>query len=149
MLMYVNLNIESCHPASLHAAWPVAYLNRLWVRSSSLEIFRVAKDEFIANLRRYQTPEDVLGWIDNMTCFTRPFSAVHKVGRNKVADVIWQPMKFNPLSSTVLSSTMRKFLTSHRSITMLQNAFERPCKIDVRFAWQLPGSCFGSSLIAW
>ena len=39
------LSRESAHPATIHSAWPPAYLNRLWKKSCSISIYNKVKEE--------------------------------------------------------------------------------------------------------
>ena len=144
------LNLESCHPPSLHAAWPIAYARRLWARSATTAVSNMAKVEFFDKLRKSQVPEDVIGWVDALTCYTRPYSSTLLVGGVKdKLPCFWQPLTYHPSFASILSRSLRGFLKSEHSTTLLLEAFGATWDIEVRFAWKLPGVPFGNSFVAW
>ena len=125
-------------------------MRRLRARSGTICVFEAAKAEFFEKLRRSQVPEDVIGWINVQTCYSRPYDATQHSGWQKSRPpCTWQPLTYHPIFACALSRALREFLASHESKTLLAEAFERNCDIDMRFAWKLPGTAFGNSLVAW
>ena len=151
------LNVESSHPPSLHLAWPVAYLRRLWSRSTSLRLYNDAKHTFACRLRAAQLPNDVMAWILKKGTFFRPqFIENRTAARNENESlrgeserVTWLPVKFDSFLAPVLARSLRKFLGDPLNADLIDNAFQEKTSLSLRWAWKLEGKPFGNSLILW
>ena len=108
------LNVESCHPVSLHLAWPLAYVRRLWVRSSSLSLFGAAKADFLKRLVSSLVPSDVIGYVDNMThfCVSSSHAGLKRKHAREAGAVLWQPLQYHPFQAAGLSRMLDNFFTS-------------------------------------
>ena len=143
------LNLESHHPVAVHLAWPLAYVKRLWTRSSSLECFEEAKLAFLERLQYSQWPLEVVAWVSRCTVYFRPFqesTCRSSVPRKRT---LWQPLLYNRALSPALSRTLKEFMDNPRFRLLLDQLLEEPAQIDAMFCWKLHGSAFGTSLVQW
>ena len=144
------LNPQSAHPPSLHLAWPRAYLQRLWGRSTDLADYERAKRLFCQRLPESDFPKDVIGWISKQTNFIRPFNALNITGAKKCrVSCVWQPMEYHSFLAPKMSSALRNFLADPNTRGLVRDAFGGAFDLLAQFAWRLAGSPFGRSLIVW
>ena len=146
--------MESAHVASLHLAWPRAYMHRLWQRSSSLFAFEEAKSIFLERLKRSQVPEDVMAWISTQCNFIivdqhRGGAKALSAGVGESNRVMWTPCVYHKALAPLLSRSLSRFLSDPSRIRLINSAFQSDENVRVRLAWRLTGSSFGCSHIRW
>lgn len=143
-------NVDSDHSVGTLLSWPCAYIHRLWRRSSSLPVFRLAKLQFLANLRRSQFSESLVQFFDEKTNFVTPHSAVPRqhIGRRLAS--VWCPFNYHPAwSNGVIQMTLAKFVRGSEHLHLCKALLPSLQDVPLRIAWRIRHKGFFQSLVAW
>ena len=142
------LSFFSSHSNSVHMSWPIAYVVRLWKRSSHLEYFVAAKNKFLSVLRQHCFPDFLVAHYDNCTRFYLPYSYHVKNYRYKDDSRLFIVLPFHKVwHASRLTSEVRACSELHRDL--LQESFEsfNPFRLEV--SWKLGELPLGNTLIRW
>ena len=142
------LSWTSSHANSVHLSWPVAYIKRLHARSSTCDIFRLAKAKFLSSLRRNYVPEFLLQYFNDCTQYYLPYEQISKTTKYRNKDELYLVLPFHRIwHASSLSTEIRRFSDSH--VSLLQEAFEGAIPFELLISWKLPELPFGSTLMKW
>ena len=140
---------SSWHPRGVHLDWPVAYIKSLWLHSSSLSIFRIAKATFLKRLSDSFLHDAFLQYVDKSTNYIEPH-VDHVITRTR-AEVAWIPFDFHPLWEYrgFLAGLLHEFVETPFNKQLLISCFGVDVDFNPRIAWRMSIRSFGNSLIAW
>ena len=141
------LTYFSSHSNSVHMNWPIAYIRRLWKRSSEIEYFKAAKGKFLSKLRQNCFPDFLVAYFDNCTNYYQPYEYV-RTYRFRDDNRMFLVLPYHRLwHASRLSSEVRSCSDKHREF--LQESFGNfnPFKLEV--SWKLNELPLGNTLIRW
>jgi hypothetical protein len=139
------LAVSSSHPMSIHRNWPIAFVTRLWRRSSSLMHFGIAKCAFLERLREQGYPAHLRARIELVTDFFTSFHALPckpSIAACDAQPCLWTALDFHPIQSVLAMVNTRPLFTD------LLGAVLRVVP-KICLAWRLPRKPLGNSLVAW
>ena len=140
------------HPPEVLHSWPVAYMRRLYERSSRISLFNIAKAAFISKLKACGYSSRYVEYISTHTHFVRPrWSAVRRSFReSKPSNSLWLVVPYHPLwVSNGLKGHVARHCNSALHRDLMMEAFESVEIPQIRVAWKLTTMPFGGSLIEW
>ena len=146
------LSYPSAHTPGIHLSWPVAFCNRLYKRSSTIEAYVVAKQMFLQRLRLAGVPNFITKYVD-MSC--RYFLPYHhplctQAKRSRFDNTLFLVMPFHPLwRLTKMSSALREFLRDDDVQSLLKGIFRNPASFNCQVSWKIPIRPIGQSFIEW
>ena len=144
------LSYVSCHPARLHFAWPIAYVQRLHRRSSRLDHFFRARAHFEARLRAHGVPECIIDYVIDNTDYYVPHHKLNNVKRPALQTSRFLVLPFHPLwSHAKLSAVAGSFSKDPDHCRLLQEAFRSHDPFLVAVSWKLMSAPLGSTLVEW
>ena len=139
----------SAHTVQTLASWPLAYVNRLYRRSSTIDVFFNARFEFLRRLRLAAYPADYLQYILDQTRFFVPYSIYRNMSvRGRDYNSLWLVVPFHPLLSS-LPSVLSRVQKLEYVQRLLQEGYESIEVPRFRIAFSIRGTPFGNSLIRW
>ena len=145
------LSFFSAHQTSLHLSWPIAYIRRLYKRSSSLEFFRVAKNQFIQRLRDQCVPELIIqNCIDNTDYFI-PYqrNSGSTPGFFRDPSRTFLVLPYHPFWCGKLDRTVQEFVTQPHYVDLLRDAWSKKADFPVTVSWKQQRVPLGISLVKW
>jgi hypothetical protein len=138
------LATSSSHSASTHVAWPVAYINSIWARSSDLHVFRDCKQQFLQALKSQGWEDALINYFNNATLYTRTYTNIEVRPRPPAVSKWWLTLPFHPLwASGPLTAALHRFSKEPQYFEMLRIAFEGMVTPQIRRSM---GSTYLSSL---
>ena len=143
------LNHESCHPVSVHIAWPAAYLRRLWARSSSIALYAVAKEGFVQRLRASGFDPMFTLRIEQCTQYIQPHQSIHFNARPEASQKLWLPLCYHPYAKRFYSKCIREHLLDGFNAELLNCVFGKRENLVVDVAWRMIGRPFNLTHVQW
>ena len=136
------LSVVSSHPAALHVSWPIAFLNRLWLRSSSVEIFRKARDAFLDRLTAHYWPEFLLAHFRESSNFTRPCQASDLQARSRIVShsqsQMWHSFPYHPvLAAGGFTAAFNAYVANVDNRQLLCGALRTESLPALRAGWRI------------
>ena len=132
------LSISSSHPGSIHGAWAIAYVRRLFRNSSSLVWSRSAKDEALQRMLTAGVDRRLVRHIDAHSTFT--FQCANSAISGPPCDArsqhcFWIPLPFHPVYSKVVSAALRNLSVDPHVRPLIDSFLGEG--VQFRTAWRL------------
>ena len=142
------LHTSSCHSTNVHFSWPTAYCLRLRTISTAHADFIVAKEWFLAQLRKSHFGESYIGWLDKQTQFMSSKN-VSVSERRRDSCTVWQPFPFHPVLSPLIAKAMRECVQRPSNHALLFSTFAERGVPNLRTSWRLSGRRMIDHLMQW
>ena len=132
--------------------WPIAYMKTVWMHSSRLSDFYIAKEAFLGRLRDSYATESVVLHVDRATSYIQAHNVIQQ-SRRPLHNEVWVPCSFHPLweHHAFINNLLRSHVSDPFYNCLLVNTFGRQFaeEFDMSVAWRVSIRPFGNTLIAW
>ena len=144
------LSHDSAHQVRIHTSWPLGYVQRLYRRSSSVQGFRSARDEFVSRLRRAGAPQLLINYVIDNTDYYKPYFQVTNVRRQPVQSQRFLVLPFHPVwDAAGIPRAVSRFACEPMHRRMFQEAYSNSWPFPVTVSWKLVAAPLGTSLVEW